>query len=62
MKAILPNAFDNNIFQIVEVLSQDEEKSTIITSEDIASVNTKRLLTIPEFIKILEKQIENESN
>lgn len=62
MKAIYKNPFNDTIFQLVEVVSKNDEANTttIIGTGGIVSVNSSRLITIPEFIAILEKELQNE--
>lgn len=62
MKAIYKNPFNDTIYQIVEVVSENKKinTTTIISSAGIVSVNSNRLITIPEFIAILEKEIKSE--
>lgn len=62
MKAIYKNPFNDTIYQIVEVVSENKKinTTTIISSAGIVSVNSNRLITIPEFIAILEKETKSE--
>ena len=61
MKAIYKNPFNDTIYQIVEVVSEKDDNTTIIiTTNGMVSVKSKRLITIPEVIAILEKEINNE--
>lgn len=60
MKAIYRNAFNDSIFQVVEILSENDDMTTIITDNGLISLKTNRLITIPEFIAILEKELKSE--
>ena len=60
MKAIYRNPFNDSIFQVVEILSENDDRTTIITDNGLISLKTNRLISIPEFIAILEKEINNE--
>lgn len=62
MKAIYRNSFNDSMFQLVEVLSEkNDNTTTIITTAGVVSVNSKRIISIPEFIEILNKEIKHET-
>lgn len=60
MKAIWQNPFDDTIFQLIEILSEKDGNTTVVTKDGIVSIKSNRLITIPEFIEILEKEIKSE--
>jgi len=62
MKAIYRNSFNDSMFQLVEVVSEkNDNTTTIITTAGVVSVNSKRIISIPEFIEILNKEIKHET-
>lgn len=58
MKAIYRNSFNDSMFQLVEVLSENDDETTILVENGIISLKTSRLISISEFIEILEKELK----